>query len=813
MKTDAKDIVNFRPPGDLAMGPDCKTAVASTATTSHRQDSHDISLPPGRGRGCASFSVVKHRGSSRSFAQIATAFAVLLIYGCGSGGGGGSAPPAVPDLSGVWAGAWQGTDPRLGFVTGTWQSEITQSDSSASGPGELLGDVDCMDGVLQTAAGNQSVPNGAFTRARCGTINWALTALDVDAGSAAGSWSNTATGGTGTLSGVRIARLGGPRIRFVHPPAGRPGTVVTVVGQALSDRAGQDELRFNETWQPTLQFAQASRIVARVPFGATTGTLQVSTSAGVARSPGLFSTDVISPPAIAGAAIIHGSAPAALAVSPDGRKIYVADRLNASVSVLRAASLTALTSTPIAGGLPRSVVAGPDGKRIYVAANGIGVLVMDAALATLLDTIPLALDDGGRDNPQGLAISPDGSLLLVSDGSPGGRVSVLRVADNTLVASMTFPAGIAPLGVAFSPDGEQAYVAAADVAGSVANTLRIFDPATGAIVDSIPVGALPTGIAVSPDARRVFVSNQGDNSVSLYDTATRSVSTSAVGRAPTGIAHGPDGAKVYVANRDSNTVSVLTGDSLLQTLATVPVGQAPIAIAINPQGTSAYVANVSSHSVSEVGGMRTLTVALSGGGIGSVSSTPSGIQCGTSCQAQFVAGSRVTLQAVAAGGSYFSGWSGDANCAGGVVDLNQNRNCIATFTSNSPPPSSGGGGSSGEGCFIATAAYGSALAPEVQMLRAFRDRRLMTNAPGRTFVHLYYRYSPALAEMIRPHDSVRAVVRTVLWPLIWSIGHPVFALSALLLVVLVPRSLRLGTTSRKRGACSNRETDPLVVIE
>ena len=810
------------------MGPNYKTAVDATATTSYRQGDHSISLPPPCVRRRASFSVVKHGGSSRRFAHIATAIAVLLIYGCGSGGGGGGgsdgggsggnnsgvALPVVPDLSGVWAGAWQGTDPRLGLVTGTWQSEITQSDSSASGPGELLGDVDCMDGVLHTAAGQQNVPTGTFIRTRCGTINWALTALNLDTGSAAGSWTNTATGGAGTLSGVRIAKLSGPRIRFVYPPGGRPGTVVTVVGQALSDPAGPAQLRFNETGQPSLQSTQASRIVARVPIGAITGTLQVSTSAGVARSPQLFSTDVISPPAIAAGMIIHGSAPAALAVSPDGRKIYVADRLNASVSVLRAVSLSALTSTPISGGIPRSVVAGADGKRIYVAANGIGVLVMDAALATLLYTIPLALDDGGRDNPQGLAISPDGSFLLVSDGSPGGRVSVLRVADNTLVASMTFPAGIAPLGVAFSPDGEQAYVAAADVGGSGANTLRIFDPSTGAIVDSIPVGALPTGIAVSPDAQRVFVSNQGDNSVTLYDTATRSVSTTAVGRAPTGIAYGPDGTQVYVANRDSNTVSVLTGDSLLQTLVTVPVGQAPIAISINPRGTSAYVANVTSHTVSELGGMRTLTVALNGGGIGSVSSLPAGIQCGTSCQAQFIAGSRITLRAVAGGGSYFSGWSGDADCTDGVVDLNLNRNCIATFISNSPPPSSGGTtGSSPEGCFIATAAYGSALAPEVQMLRVFRDRRLMTNAPGRFLVRLYYRFSPALAEMIRPHDGVRAIVRIALWPLVWSIGHPVSAPCVLLLSVFVALSRRGRTASRKDWECSNRETDACVVIE
>jgi len=69
----------------------------------------------------------------------------MLAVLAGCGGGGGSSPPPTPtppDLSGVWAGAWQGSDPALGFVSGTWDIEITQGASSASGPGVLLGDVD-----------------------------------------------------------------------------------------------------------------------------------------------------------------------------------------------------------------------------------------------------------------------------------------------------------------------------------------------------------------------------------------------------------------------------------------------------------------------------------------------------------------------------------------------------------------------------------------------------------------------------------------------------------------------------------------------
>ncbi|MBW2641334.1 MAG: S8 family serine peptidase [Deltaproteobacteria bacterium] len=76
---------------------------------------------------------------------------------------------------------------------------------------------------------------------------------------------------------------------------------------------------------------------------------------------------------------------------------------------------------------------------------------------------------------------------------------------------------------------------------------------------------------------------------------------------------------------------------------------------------------------------------------------------------------------------------------------------------------SGGGGG---GCFIATAAYGSPMAPQVKVLREIRDRFLLTNSLGKTVVNFYYAFSPKLADFISEHAGLRAMVRVGLLPLV-----------------------------------------------
>jgi hypothetical protein len=69
-------------------------------------------------------------------------------------------------------------------------------------------------------------------------------------------------------------------------------------------------------------------------------------------------------------------------------------------------------------------------------------------------------------------------------------------------------------------------------------------------------------------------------------------------------------------------------------------------------------------------------------------------------------------------------------------------------------------------CFIATAAFGSPLAGQVEILRQFRDKYLLTNTPGRKFVSWYYRNGPVAANFIKDKPLVKAFVRIALYPLI-----------------------------------------------
>jgi hypothetical protein len=109
-------------------------------------------------------------------------------------------------------------------------------------------------------------------------------------------------------------------------------------------------------------------------------------------------------------------------------------------------------------------------------------------------------------------------------------------------------------------------------------------------------------------------------------------------------------------------------------------------------------------------------------------------------------------------------------------------------------------------CFIATAAYDTPVADEIQILREFRDGYLLTNPLGQALVYFYYWVSPPLAEFITEYPSLKPIVRTVLVPAVTMSAVVVDTTAAektviMGLLVLVSVVVAIRTTRRRnRGS-------------
>ena len=66
------------------------------------------------------------------------------------------------------------------------------------------------------------------------------------------------------------------------------------------------------------------------------------------------------------------------------------------------------------------------------------------------------------------------------------------------------------------------------------------------------------------------------------------------------------------------------------------------------------------------------------------------------------------------------------------------------------------------GCFIATAAYGSEYAPQLNTLREFRDKLLLPSKMGAQLVRVYYRVSPPIAKLVAKSRLLRFLVRNII---------------------------------------------------
>ena len=167
-----------------------------------------------------------------------------------------------------------------------------------------------------------------------------------------------------------------------------------------------------------------------------------------------------------------------------------------------------------------------------------------------------------------------------------------------------------PWGVAVDPGTHTVYVTNLDD-----DTVSVIDASTRTVTATVPVGKDPNGVAVDPGTHTVYVANDGDNAVSVIDGSTRTVTaTVPVGKNPVGVAVDPGTHTVYVANGHASTVSVIDGSTRTVT-ATVPVGSFPNGVAVDPGTHTVYVTNSGpgpgSDTVSVIdGSTRTVTATL-----------------------------------------------------------------------------------------------------------------------------------------------------------------------------------------------------------
>lgn len=213
------------------------------------------------------------------------------------------------------------------------------------------------------------------------------------------------------------------------------------------------------------------------------------------------------------------------------------------------------------------------------------------------------------DRPYGVAISPDGNTLLVSnDGQSTQSLQVVDRATGTVVQSIPYNVPEALyIGVVYSPDGKHAYASAG---GN--NKIRVYDvqgqqlTETDPIIlppqtpDGKPLNLYPAGLTISKDSNTLFVADNLGDAMSIIDLPSRQITdTIHVGHNPYTVQLDKSGKFAYVSNWGDTTVSVIdVADAEVEY--TIPVGTHPNAMALNPNNNELYVANADSDDVSVI---------------------------------------------------------------------------------------------------------------------------------------------------------------------------------------------------------------------
>jgi YVTN family beta-propeller protein len=446
-------------------------------------------------------------------------------------------------------------------------------------------------------------------------------------------------------------------------------------------------------------------------------------------------------------AITVGLCPKAIAVNPVTNKIYVANAGDAqgfgafsegSITVVDGATnSTASISDPHA---PWAVAVNPTTNRIYVAnLNSDDVTVIDGDTNVVVGTIA----DPNAIYPVAVAVNPLTNKIYVANqgdslhglSNPGSVTVIDGVTGST--TNVSDPNANTPNSVAVNTATNKVYVANTGSlvygTGTNSGNVTVIDGATNSTTTVTDANAFAPGggadsrgfgVAVNSVTDKIYVVNQRSNNVTLIDGATNSTATITDPNAFSPLAVTVDSVtnRIYVANAgcsitaigcsNPGSVTIINGATNSTVTIIDPKANAPEAVAVDATTDQIYAANSASGNLSVIDGggvaeTHTLAVLLAGDGSGTVTSSPAGIDCGTSCAGTFAAGTAVSLSAIASSGSVFSGWSGP--CTGTAsceVSATTDEFVTATFNGSSGGSGSGGGGSSGGG---SGAGYGGGM--------------------------------------------------------------------------------------------------------
>ena len=218
-----------------------------------------------------------------------------------------------------------------------------------------------------------------------------------------------------------------------------------------------------------------------------------------------------------------GTDPEQVAVSADGRHLFVANEDAAVMSVVDPTSGKVLRTYKV-GEEPEGVSVNPNGQ-VYVTSEDAGaVFVVDPSAERVLASIEV----GPR--PRSIAFLPDGSKAYVTNEN-GASLTVIDTVKLVVARTIDLGTGMRPMGAVASPDGAFVYVSTGR-----SRMVQIIDARTDAVVGSVEVGTRPWGIAISPDGKTIYTANGPSNDVSVVDVSSRKVTSKIqAARGPWGI--------------------------------------------------------------------------------------------------------------------------------------------------------------------------------------------------------------------------------------------------------------------------------------